>query len=68
MYEKTVALEDIPGRVRELIQEFVDNRLAGETFTSYWGRTHVNGAAPTPDQFHVEFALRGKTDLVAMEA
>jgi sulfite reductase (ferredoxin) len=68
MHEKTVTLEDIPGRVRELIQEFVDNRLEGETFTSYWGRTHVNGAAPTPDQFHVEFALRAKTDLVAVEA
>jgi len=68
LHEKTVALEDIPDCVRELIQEFVYNRQKGETFTSYWGRTHINGAAPTPDQFHVEFASRGNEDLVAVEA
>jgi sulfite reductase (ferredoxin) len=68
MHEKTVALEDIPNRVRELIEEFVHNRKIGETFTDYWGRTHVNGAAPTPDQFHVEFAQRDKRDLVVAEA
>jgi sulfite reductase (ferredoxin) len=68
MYEKTVALEEIPGRVRELIEEFVHNRRKGETFTDYWGRTHVNGAAPTPDQFHVEFAQRDRKDLIAAEA
>jgi sulfite reductase (ferredoxin) len=68
MHEKTVTLEEIPNRVRKLIEEFVHNRQGGETFTDYWGRTHVNGAAPTPDQFHFEFAQRDKKDLVAAEA
>jgi sulfite reductase (ferredoxin) len=68
MHEKTVALEDIPNHVRELIEEFVNHRRSGETFTDYWGRTHVNGEAPTPDQFHVEFAQRHKKELVAAEA
>jgi len=68
MHEKTVTLDEIPDRVRELLEEFVHNRLNGETFSDYWGRTHVNGAAPTPDQFHVEFAQRGRKDLVAAEA
>jgi sulfite reductase beta subunit-like hemoprotein len=68
LYEKTVALEDIPSRVRELIEEFVHNRQSGETFTDYWGRTHVNGAAPTPDQFHIELAQRAAKDFAAVEA
>ena len=68
LYEKTVAIEDIPGRVRELIEEFVNNRQGGENFTTYWGRTHVNGAAPTPGQFHAEFAQREKKELVGAEA
>jgi len=66
--EKTIALEDIPSRVRELIEEFVHNRQNGETFTDYWGRTHVNGAAPTPDQFHTELARREARDFAAVEA
>ena len=68
MHEKTVAIEDIPSRVRELIEEFVNNRQGGENFTTYWGRTHVNGAAPTPGQFHAEFAQREKKELVGAEA
>jgi len=67
LYEKTVAIEDIPGRVRELIEEFVNNRQGGENFTTYWGRTHMNGAAPMPGQFHAEFAQREKKELVGAE-
>jgi len=67
MHEKTITLEEIPDRVRELISEFVSNREPGETFTSYWGRTHVNGAPPLPEQFHLEFARRNKRDLVGAE-
>jgi sulfite reductase (ferredoxin) len=68
MYEKTVTLDEIPDRVRELLEEFVHNRHNGETFSGYWGRTHVNGATPTPAQFHVEFAQRDNKHLVAAEA
>jgi sulfite reductase (ferredoxin) len=58
LHEKTIAIEDIPAKVRELLGEFVENRRRNETFTSYWGRTHANGPVPKPEQFHVEFAQR----------
>jgi sulfite reductase (ferredoxin) len=67
MEEKTVALEDIPARVRGLIEEFVQNRKAGENFSNYWGRTHVNGPAPKPEQFHLEFAQRENKSLAGVE-
>jgi sulfite reductase (ferredoxin) len=67
LQEKSVTLEDIPGRVRALLEEFVQNRRGGENFTNYWGRTHVNGPAPKPDQFHLEFAQRKNKTLVGAE-
>jgi sulfite reductase (ferredoxin) len=67
MEEKTVTLEDIPARVRGLIEEFVQNRKAGENFSNYWGRTHVNGPAPKPEQFHLEFAQRENKSLAGVE-
>jgi sulfite reductase (ferredoxin) len=66
--EKTVTLEEIPDRVRELIEEFVQERRGQETFSVYWARTHVNGPPPMPDQFHLEFAQRGNKELVGAEA
>ena len=68
LQEKSIAIEDIPAKVRELLAEFVENRSGNETFTSYWGRTHVNGPAPKPEQFHVEFAQRENKTLVGAEA
>ena len=65
--EKTVALEEIPQRVRELIEEFVQERQGQETFSAYWGRTQVNGPPPMPDQFHLEFAQRENKELVGAE-
>jgi sulfite reductase (ferredoxin) len=67
LQEKTVTLENIPAKVRGLIEEFVQNRHGNENFSSYWGRTHVNGPAPEPDQFHLEFAQRENKSLVGME-
>jgi sulfite reductase (ferredoxin) len=67
LQEKTITLEEIPGRVRGLIEEFVVNRRGNETFSRYWGRTHVNGPKPTPDQFHLEFAQRENKELVGAE-
>jgi sulfite reductase (ferredoxin) len=58
LQEKTIAIEDIPAKVRDLLREFVGNRRDNETFTSYWGRTHVSGPVPKPEQFHIEFAQR----------
>ncbi|MBV9492220.1 MAG: NADPH-dependent assimilatory sulfite reductase hemoprotein subunit [Verrucomicrobia bacterium] len=69
LYAKTVNQEEIPGRVRELLSEYVEQRRPGETFSAYWGRTHQNGPAPHPDQFHVELAQRsGSANLVPVGA
>lgn len=55
---KTIAFDDIPNKVRELLVDFKENRLEGERFTNYWGRFRGLGPAPTPEQFHIEFAER----------
>jgi sulfite reductase (ferredoxin) len=67
LHEKTVTLQEIPARVRGLIEDFVQNRHVNENFTNYWGRTHVNGPEPKPDQFHFEFAQREHKTLVSAE-
>jgi len=67
LQEKVVLLDEIPARVRALLEEFVQNRLGQETFSDYWGRTHVNGPAPHPEQFHVELSQRTEKELVATE-
>lgn len=58
--QKSVALEDIPAVVRPYLEEYTAHRQPGERFSQYWGRTHVNGDAPHPDQFHVEFEKRAQ--------
>jgi sulfite reductase (ferredoxin) len=55
---KTIQQSAIPAKVRELLEDFVRNRFEGETFSSYWGRTHMNGPEPRPEQFHEELANR----------
>jgi sulfite reductase (ferredoxin) len=60
LQQKSVALAEIPDRVRELLEEFVRDRYQGETFTDYWGRTHANGPRPKPEQFHIEAPREGE--------
>jgi sulfite reductase (ferredoxin) len=60
LQQKSVTLAEIPNRVRDLLEEFVRERYQGETFTDYWGRTHVNGPRPRPEQFHVEVPRAGE--------
>jgi sulfite reductase (ferredoxin) len=60
LQHKSVALAEIPDRVRELLEEFVRDRYQGETFTDYWGRTHANGPRPKPEQFHIEAPREGE--------
>jgi sulfite reductase (ferredoxin) len=55
---KTLNLEEIPAKVKPYLQEYVAQRNKGETFTDYWGRTHTNGPAPHPSQFHEELVAR----------
>lgn len=56
--KKVVNLADIPKEVRPMLEDFAANRQPGENFTDFWGRTRVNGEAPCPEQFHIEFAER----------
>lgn len=60
---KVVTEEEIPSLVRGHLEVFVRGRKAGETFSDFWGRTRGNGAAPHPEQFHVEFAERADKGL-----
>jgi sulfite reductase (ferredoxin) len=60
LQQKSVALAEIPGRVRELLEEFVRDRYQGEIFSDYWGRTHANGPRPKPEQFHIEAPREGE--------
>ena len=64
--EKSIHQSEIPAKVRDLLEDFVQNRVDGETFSSYWGRTRVNGPAPRPEQFHQE--LKKRADLATVEA
>ena len=64
--EKSIHQSEIPTKVRRLLEDFVQNRVGGETFSSYWGRTRVNGPAPKPEQFHQE--LKDRENLATAEA
>ena len=57
---KSVKIEDLPARLRPFLDEFASRRKPMETFSDYWGRTHANGPAPHPEQFHVELEERKK--------
>jgi sulfite reductase beta subunit-like hemoprotein len=58
LFAKTLNFDDIPAMVKTCLAEFVQKRNAGETFSDYWGRTHTNGPAPHPSQFHEELTAR----------
>jgi sulfite reductase beta subunit-like hemoprotein len=66
--KKVVNLADIPAEVRPMLTDYAANRKPGETFTDFWGRTRVNGEAPTPEQFHVEFSERAAKAATAQPA
>ncbi|MDD5262866.1 MAG: NADPH-dependent assimilatory sulfite reductase hemoprotein subunit [Methylacidiphilales bacterium] len=58
LQEKVVAQEEIPSKVRPILENFVKNRTPSEKFSDYWHRTQINGETPSADQFHVELAER----------
>jgi sulfite reductase beta subunit-like hemoprotein len=55
---KTVTLAEIPAAVRPYLEAFCSERLPGETFSSWFGRTRETGPVPDAEQFHVELAER----------
>lgn len=60
LLQKTIELQDIPARVRGLLEEFCAKRSAGEAFSDYWRRTHAGDEPPRAEQFHEE-QLRPET-------
>jgi sulfite reductase (ferredoxin) len=68
LQEKVVAIEAIPDRVRTILQEFAEGRKSGENFSDYWGRTHLAGPRPHPDQFHQELSARKSERLIEAAA
>lgn len=57
---KVIALEDIPGAVESLLEDYAKNRNAGENFTDYVARTREVGPRPDPEQFHFELKERSE--------
>ncbi len=58
---KSVTFEQLVPTIRIYLEDFVKNRMDGETFSKFWGRTRVNGEKPSPEQFHLELAERDKS-------
>jgi sulfite reductase (ferredoxin) len=55
---KSVTGDEIPARVRSILEAYKAERLSGEIFADWFGRTRVKGEEPNPEQFHVELAER----------
>jgi len=60
MTEKSVAFDDLAAHVRPYLADFAANRLPGESFTDFFGRTQQPGDEPSSEQFHFELAERKK--------
>jgi len=65
LYKKVVMFDDIPAEMREILEDFVKNREAGETFTDFWGRTRQAGEEPDSSHFHVELEERAAAQAAA---
>jgi sulfite reductase beta subunit-like hemoprotein len=55
---KSVLGEDVPVKVRALLEAFKAERKNGEIFADWFARARTLGEAPTPEQFHIELAER----------
>jgi sulfite reductase beta subunit-like hemoprotein len=55
---KSVPVDEIPARIRELLEAFKTERKDQEIFADWFGRTRMAGEAPCPEQFHIELAER----------
>lgn len=72
LYKKSVTFAEIPDVIRGLLEDYVSQRLDGETFTGYWGRTQDAGEEPDFSHFHQELEERAArlagAQAVAVEA
>lgn len=55
---KTVTGEELPGKVKALLEAFKAERKDGEIFADWFARARTLGEAPAPEQFHIELAER----------
>ncbi len=55
---KSLTGDEIPVKVRAILEEFKAGRNEGEIFADWFSRTRTKGEAPTPEQFHIELAER----------
>ncbi|MBE2286505.1 MAG: NADPH-dependent assimilatory sulfite reductase hemoprotein subunit [Prosthecobacter sp.] len=55
---KSLTGDEIPVKVRAILEEFKAGRNEGEIFADWFSRTRTTGEAPTPEQFHIELAER----------
>lgn len=55
---KVVTGEELPGKVKALLEAFKAERKDGEIFADWFARARTTGEAPTPEQFHIELAER----------
>lgn len=55
---KSLTGDEIPVKVRAILEEFKADRKNGEIFADWFGRARTLGEAPAPEQFHVELAER----------
>jgi sulfite reductase (ferredoxin) len=55
---KSVPGDEIPGKIRDLLVAFKEERKTGEIFADWFGRTRVKGEEPSAEQFHIELAER----------
>lgn len=53
LHKKSVEYDSIPDEIRKNLKSFVDGRFPNETFSEFWGRTHLESLEPDPLQFHV---------------
>jgi sulfite reductase beta subunit-like hemoprotein len=68
LLEKTVLFDDLPARVRAILEQFVRERQGKETFSDYWARTQTPGEEPSAEQFHVELKEREEKRMAAKAA
>lgn len=56
--EKSMLLEDIPAKVRAILEDFIQGREPGEAFSDYFVRVRPDLEKPNSEQFHIELAER----------
>ncbi|MGH8021821.1 MAG: NADPH-dependent assimilatory sulfite reductase hemoprotein subunit [Opitutaceae bacterium] len=60
LVEKTVPEEQLPAKVRAMLEDFVANRNPLESFGDFWARTRYGEQPPCAEQFHEELEQRAQ--------